>query len=166
MTRANSANTKQATFTTNQYSTNDKSSKIPANSSLKTYENQLPENATVAKKTAQQHKTYFSKEEINHLIIGYTQNRLTVNQLAEKYGCSRQTISNVLKRNGVTVTRNRMDENQIKQAKKLYSDGLTLKQVSRQLGICESTVTKTLRKAGATIRRPHRYASKERAGFQ
>jgi DNA-binding transcriptional regulator LsrR (DeoR family) len=86
------------------------------------------------------------------MVVDYTEHRLTVYRLADKYGCHRVTISATLKKNGVTATNKRMDEAAILKAKQLYADGLTLKQVGQQLNICESTVRKTLIKAGVEMR--------------
>ncbi|MDR3136383.1 MAG: helix-turn-helix domain-containing protein, partial [Coriobacteriales bacterium] len=92
----------------------------------------------------QRHKCHFGQDEIDQMIIDYTEHRLTARQIAGKYQCGRATVSSVLKRNGVTLTMGRMDEAMIAKAQQLCAEGLTLKQVGERLCICESTVRRTL----------------------
>ncbi|MDR1185337.1 MAG: hypothetical protein LBK67_11160 [Coriobacteriales bacterium] len=134
-----------------------KSRKTPISTSERTFTNEFPNEATTIRRIKQNQKRHFTDNEATQMVIDYTQHRLTVYQLADKYGCHRQTISNVLKKNGATVTKRRMDEATITKAKQLYADGLTLKQVGQELSICESTIRKTLIKAGVEMRVACRY---------
>jgi transposase-like protein len=145
-----------------QYSTDGEDGKMSCGTTARVFANELPDGAAMVKEIKQSQKHSFSGDEIRQMVADYTEDRLTVYQLADKYRCNRTTISSVLKRNGVTVARERMDEATVAKAKQLYADGLTLKQVGQQLGICESTVRKTLIKAGTTMREPHRYVSAKR----
>jgi DNA-binding CsgD family transcriptional regulator len=142
---------------------NERFGKMPASPEGQAYRNELPDGAATVTAIEKQQKRYFSQDEIDQMTIDYTENRLTVYQLADKYGRNRNTVSSVLKRNGVVVTRERMDESAIRQAKQLFADGLSLKQVGQQLGICESTIRKTLMRSGVPMRLPRRYTSEMRA---
>jgi DNA-binding CsgD family transcriptional regulator len=124
------------------------------------FTNELPEGVTTIKTIRQKQKWHFTDEEIKQVTTSYTKDRMSVYQLADKFGCNRNTISNVLKKNGVTVTRNRMDKAAIKQATELYATGLTLKAVGEQMSISVSTIRRTLIMAGIKMREPHRYAFK------
>jgi DNA-binding transcriptional regulator LsrR (DeoR family) len=119
--------------------------------------NESPDGASLVTEIKRNQKHSFTDDEIAQMVIDYTDHHLKVYQLADKYGCYRTTISKVLKKNGVSVTRNRMDEATIVKAEQLYTDGLTLKQVGQELSICESVIRKTLLRAGVEMREPHRY---------
>jgi IS30 family transposase len=121
------------------------------------YLNELPENATTATKLQREQKHHFSTGEIEGVIEDYTKNKLTVYQLAEKYGCHRNTVSKLLKNNGVRVTLTRMEEREITEAKRLYESGLSLREIERELGICKTTLGNSLTKAGVTLRPARRY---------
>jgi len=121
------------------------------------YTNELPDDVKVAKESQQHQRHYFEPTELAQMVIDYTEHRLTVYQLADKYSCHRTAISKQLKQQGINVTRNRMDENQIETAKQLYASGLTLKQVGQQMGITKSTIRVTLANAGVSMRKRHDY---------
>ena len=144
------------------YNINDKSCKMTDITSEKVFSNELPDGATIVKKIKQQQKRSFSNAETAQMMIDYVDNQLSVYQLADTYHCHRNTISGVLKRNGVKVTKNRMNDKVVEKAKRLYASGLTLKVVRQQLGICESTIRRSLMRVGVEIREPHRYTHEER----
>jgi lambda repressor-like predicted transcriptional regulator len=121
------------------------------------YDNQFPVGAEAVTRITQQQKRHFSQDEVDQMVSGYVKNGSTVYQLADKFGCNRNTVSKVLKRNGVNVTIKRMDEAIFEEAKRLYNDGFSLKRVGQQLGFCESTIRKTLMAAGVTMKAPRKY---------
>jgi len=133
---------------------------LPRSTSERVFDNELPNGAKTVTAIRQQQKHHFTESETEQLIIDYTENRLTVYQLADKYKCGRDTISKVLKRNDVTVTRSRMDNTMTEQATRLYASGLSLKGVGEHMGICESTIRKTLIKGGVVMRQPRKYTGK------
>ncbi len=104
------------------------------------------------KNLKQQHKHRLSNNEITEMIRLYKTGK-TVYELAEKYGCHRVTVSNILKRNGVAVS----VEKSIKlfnpiEAADLYLAGMKSKDIGIRLGVSEQTIRKCLKKQGIKIR--------------
>ena len=104
------------------------------------------------KNLKQQHKHKLSNNEVAEMIRLYKSGK-TVYELADKYGCHRVTVSNILKRNGVTVS----VEKSIKlfnpvEAADLYMAGMKSKDIGIRLGVSEQTIRKCLKKQGIKIR--------------
>jgi hypothetical protein len=100
----------------------------------KVYINELPDGARAVTAIAKEQKLGFSEQEVESVIKGYTEQRLTIYQLAEKYGCHRNTIGRLLKTNKVKVTIVRMTDDQVSEAVTLYESGWTLIQIAKHLG--------------------------------
>ena len=126
-------------------------------SSKAVFHNELSESVAVIRETQYKQNHRLSSADKEKIVIGYTKEKLSIYQLAGRFGCHRNTVSNLLKKHGIAVTRNRMDDITIKEAALLYAKGLTIKEVAQQLGLVESTVGRTLRNAGVAMREPHRY---------
>jgi predicted DNA-binding protein (UPF0251 family) len=94
------------------------------------------------------------------MIEDYTKNSLTIYQLAEKYGCHRNTVSKQLRKNGVAVTIVKMGEKEVTEATRLYESGLSLRDVERRMGICKTTLGRALAKAGVELRAARRVSRK------
>jgi len=93
-----------------------------------------------------------NKAEITQAIAEY-QDGMTTYQLAEKYGCDRQTISNVLKRHDVNVSKckaaNKIDS---KEVIAMYTGMHTSEQIAKHCGVSPSVILKCLRSNGVHIR--------------
>lgn len=122
----------------------------------------MSDNSIVKSKIVQQQNAPMNKAEIRQLIFDYTEQRMTVYQLADKYHRHRTTISATLRNNGVIVASQRLTGKEVEEAKRLYESGLTLRAIVKQFGVSECTVYRTLRRAGVGIRQSHRYTSEER----
>jgi transcriptional regulator of acetoin/glycerol metabolism len=61
-------------------------------------------NAKTATRIERNQKPHFSTEETEGMIEDYTRDKLTVYQLAEKYGCHRSTVNRHLRKNGINVS--------------------------------------------------------------
>jgi transposase-like protein len=57
----------------------------------------LPDKAVVVEEIKRPVRKQLSSEEINQIIIDYTENQMGVCQIANKYGCHFSTISKMLK---------------------------------------------------------------------
>jgi DNA-binding CsgD family transcriptional regulator len=101
----------------------------------------------VTKRTKPQKQ--LSSEEITKLIIKY-ENGKTVYEHAEQFGYHRITVSNLLKRQGVTVT-NKLQAD-VEQVIKLYESRKTAEQIASIMQISASTVLDRLRKSDVKVR--------------
>jgi predicted DNA-binding protein YlxM (UPF0122 family) len=141
-----------------QYSMVSKNPKAAQVKMGKQYVNELPKSAKVVTTVARNHKTSFSKKEVEQIIQGYTMQHLTIYQLADKHDCHRNTISKLLKKNGVEVTNRCLTNKQITQAIELYESGLSLREISKEFGFNgkSSSVSRALHKADVEMRPPKR----------
>jgi DNA-binding CsgD family transcriptional regulator len=104
------------------------------------------------------HNKRFTIEEIPSLIAEY-ENGATIYELADKYGCHRNTVSNTLKRNGIIVTVEKItNRGQLDGLIKLYESGFTTPQIAEKLGISKTTVKHYLHENGVTMRNRWDYA--------
>lgn len=69
---------------------------------------------------------------------------VTVRQLSEEFGVSRETVSQRLKQAGVTLRRQPPTETQVDEMVRLYQQGLSLVQVGAQVGYGGTTVYRKL----------------------
>ncbi|WP_255204925.1 helix-turn-helix domain-containing protein [Actinomadura sp. BRA 177] len=76
----------------------------------------------------------------------------TVYQLGERFGVSRQTVSRLLKRHGVTMRMAGMSQEQIDEAARLYEAGQSLARIGAHLGFNDMTVRSRLIERGVKMR--------------
>ncbi|MFI2116328.1 helix-turn-helix domain-containing protein [Streptomyces rubiginosohelvolus] len=80
----------------------------------------------------------------------------TTYQLAERFGVKRQTVSAILKRNGVTPRWRRLTEANVDEAEQLYvHQGMSAARIADRLRVDPETVRLRLRKRGVQMRDPH-----------
>jgi DNA-binding transcriptional regulator LsrR (DeoR family) len=130
----------------------DKALGVDDENAKKVYINELPDGARAVTAIAKKRKLGFSQQEVENVVKGYTEQRLTIYQLAEKYGCHRNTISKLLKANEVKVTIVRMTDDRVSEAVTLYESDWTLIQIAKHWGFGKATVLRVLHKAGVEMR--------------
>lgn len=72
-------------------------------------------------------------------------------QVAREFGMSRTTVAKLLAERGVDTSRS-MKPAEVKQAVRMYKDGLSSTTIGKQLGFDNKTIIKALRQAGSKIR--------------
>ena len=102
----------------------------------------------MVKNVTRRQKHTFSNEEITDIVTAYESGAST-NNLAEKYDCHRRTIANQLKKQGVTVTREKLD---LGDAVQMYESGLTTKEIAEKYHMSDNAVSYRLKKAGVRMR--------------
>jgi len=95
-----------------------------------------------------------SDGEVVDLVAAYRAGA-SVYELAEQFGCRRQTVSAWLKSQGVQMRGRPLTPAQIDEAERLYAAGRSLASVGEQLGVWSSTVRKYLRTRGVVMRPPY-----------
>jgi len=93
---------------------------------------------------------YLDRDEIDHLIAEYRAGS-TIYELAERFGCHRQTVSRHLKAHGVQMRLRPLTEEQIQEVVRLYESGLSLQGIGDQIGACKSTVRSKLVERGTKL---------------
>jgi transposase-like protein len=89
------------------------------------------------------------------VVAGY-QSGQTMTSLAAEYGVKRESISKLLRREGVEIRlRRQMSQEQIDEAVRLYRSGLSLQQIGTRLGWDHNTIYRHLKKRGVTMRGPN-----------
>lgn len=79
----------------------------------------------------------------------------TMASLAAEYHVKRESISKLLRREGVEIRlRKQMSQEQIDDAVRLYGTGLSLEQIGSRLGWDHNTIYRHLKKRGVQMRGP------------
>ena len=102
-----------------------------------------------AQRTARQ----LREPEIQELVAAY-QAGATLQQLAERFRITPQTVSVRLKREGITPRWRRLTDADADEAVRLYAQGLSLARVGERLGFSADTVRLQLMKHGVKMRDP------------
>ena len=76
-----------------------------------------------------------------------------VKKLATQFGIHRDTVHNILKRQGVLRPPG-IQPDELPEVVRLYEEGWSMARLAAELDVSPSTVNRALRKAGASIRRP------------
>jgi len=92
-----------------------------------------------------------SEEQVQQLIEGYEAG-VTVYQLGAQFGIARQTVSKILKRQGVTMRMRGLTPEQIDEAVRLYEDGWSLARIGDHYRVDSTTVWHRLRERGVRMR--------------
>ncbi len=92
-----------------------------------------------------------SDDQVQQLVDDYLDGS-TVYQLGERFGVSRQTVSRLLKRHGVTMRMACMSQEQIDEAARLYEAGQSLARIGAHLGFNDTTVRSRLIERGVKMR--------------
>ena len=79
----------------------------------------------------------------------------TVYELAKEFRCSRQTVSERLKKAGVTMRHQSPTPEVVDAMVRLYLSELSLVEVGKQLGFCANSVASCFRKRGIQVRDTH-----------
>lgn len=94
----------------------------------------------------------FSANEVQSMVIQYRDGKST-NKLATEFGCSKNTISKILRQQGINVTkckaRRKIDE---KQAIEMYENMHTSQEIAQIFGVHPQVVIDCLRENGVKIR--------------
>ena len=91
-------------------------------------------------------------EGVAELVAAYTASG-RVTKLAAQFGIHRDTVHNILKRQGVLRPRG-IQPDDMPEAIRLYEAGCSMTQVAAEFNVSPTTINRALRKAGVPIRRP------------
>ena len=107
-----------------------------------------------------QTQKWLSAEEVEQVISEYKEGKTTY-ELAERFGCHRQTISATLKKHGVEVdkckARKKLDTDVVVA---MYAEMRTTEEIAGHFGVSSYTVNRCLRENGVKIRSRWDYAKK------
>ncbi|MFF5498942.1 hypothetical protein [Streptomyces aquilus] len=92
--------------------------------------------------------------QVRELIAAY-EDGATVYQLGDQFSISRQTVSKILKRNGVEMRMRGLSAEQIDEAARLYEAGQSLARIGERLGVDAWTVRARLVERGVRMRDTH-----------
>jgi transposase len=93
--------------------------------------------------------------EITELINAYKQ-QSSINQLAQRFGIHRATVTALLGRHGVERRRAGLAPTEISAAARLYCQGWSLARLGSKYTVDPATVWRALRAAGVAMRPPSR----------
>lgn len=102
------------------------------------------------------HRRHYDRlpEEIVDQIVSEYQAGSSIYELAERFGCHRQTVSKHLKSRGVQMRGTALGKNQLDEAERLRATGLSLAKVAEQIGVDATTVRRQLRARKVALRPP------------
>ena len=90
-------------------------------------------------------------DQVDDLVAGYKRGN-TVYQLADEFRINRETVSLILRRQGVAIRHRSLGPEQVVQASELYANGLSLARVAETMGVTRGAVSKALKAAGVELR--------------
>lgn len=105
------------------------------------------------RKLQQPFRIPFTDEDIDTIISMYNAGASTHN-IAKQYGCSKNTISSLLKRNGINVT-NRKAQSKLlaDQVIKMYKNMDTIEKIAERFRVSAFSVRRCLRENGVKLRK-------------
>jgi transposase-like protein len=101
---------------------------------------------------------------VAELVAAYTAGG-RVKQLAAQFGIHRDTVHNILKRQGALRPPG-IEPGELPEVVRLYGEGWSMARLAAEFDVSPSTVNRALRKAGAPIRRPGPLRGSEAPGRQ
>jgi lambda repressor-like predicted transcriptional regulator len=104
------------------------------------------------KSRAKQVQKRLAPDELARLVEAH-QAGAGVNELAREFGIHRETVSNILRREGALRAPGVQPDN-LPEVIRLYEEGWSLAGLGAEFGVAAGTVGSVLRKAGVTIRQP------------
>ncbi len=112
----------------------------------------VPERAETPKlRTTKQVHRRLRPELVDDLVAAYDEG-FTVRQLADRFGMSRETVSKILKRRGVTTRYRSLTADQTETALELYQSGLSLAKVGEEMAISRTALQNALIRTGVQLR--------------
>jgi len=106
----------------------------------------------VARQLRQIQRRDFSEADIAAIIASYTNGMIT-SDIAAKYGCNRKTISGILKKNGVEVSKKKIkSEEEVSRILVLYERNHTIEEIANQFGVGVTVINRLLHKRGVEVR--------------
>lgn len=95
-------------------------------------------------------QTFLTASEVDCLVDDY-RSGASVNELAERYGVHRATVSAHLTRRGVSRRRPGLGVDEAAEAVRLYQDGVSVRAISRSMGIGRKAIRATLVQAQVVL---------------
>ena len=111
----------------------------------------MDKHGEIAKRKISKNQKQLSDAEVASIIEEY-KNGISTYDLAKKYGCHRETISNHLKKHGIIVSIKKITTETETEIIKLYENGLPTKEIAERFGVGKSTVKRYLYKKGIEMR--------------
>lgn len=104
------------------------------------------------KRLQQSFRIEFSNDEVTTIISAYKAGKSTY-EIAKQFSCCKNTISNVLKQNGISVT-NRKAQTRLPVDKVIgmYKDMNTLEKIAKHFGVSSSSIRNCLLENGVKLR--------------
>jgi predicted DNA-binding protein YlxM (UPF0122 family) len=126
---------------------------------LKSLLTATPDEATpgvaARKRTERQVPCRLTTTEVEKLVGDYEAGS-AVKELAQRFGVSRQTVTNHLKRNGFKPSLRALDDEAIERARIFYErDYRSLENIGKEFGVKAATIHRALRRAGVVFRDTH-----------
>ena len=131
--------------------TNSKSPDKTVNSQPLPPATSLDEYGTTIVHEIKRKSKYLSSEEISLLVAGYN-NGVTTYELAEQFGCNRVTVSSVLKKQGVIVSKAKGQKTlDTEDVLSMYGVKRTAAKIAEKYGVFADVILRCLRKNGLAI---------------
>lgn len=97
-------------------------------------------------------QTLLRPEQVASLVTEYEQG-VPVRELTERYNVHRTTVTEHARRNGLSLHRRSLDEDERVKVAGLYEDGLLTGMIAERLGVSTGAVRIALTKEGVEVRR-------------
>lgn len=114
------------------------------------------------KRLTQPYRVEFSSEDVKNIVAAYKAGKST-HKISQQYNCCKTTISNLLKRNGISVTNAKAQGKFNAQTViHLYEEMHTTEEIAKLFGVSPYTINRCLRENGVKIRSRWDYEQKQK----
>lgn len=111
--------------------------------------------ATPPPQRLRQHHTRLTPAQKDEVIALY-QRGVPVGEICQRYGISRQQVSDLRSARGIPRRPRGLTDEQKRQAEQLYAEGLSTYKIATRLDVSDDVVWRYLRSIGTTMRAPGR----------
>lgn len=96
-------------------------------------------------------KRFLRPEDVANLVHRYEAGE-TTQQIGDRLGISKTRVATILREQGVTIRRQGLNGEQVREAATLYSAGKSLAWIGARFGVSHTTVATALRRQGFDLR--------------
>lgn len=120
----------------------------------------VDEHGEMAVKCLKAPRREFTLDEVDTMVAAYRSGEANANQLAKQFGCSKTTISKILKKQGVNVTKSKAQAKlDAKVVIAMYAEMHTTEEIAERFKVNPQTILRCLRNHGVKIRSRWDYAT-------
>jgi hypothetical protein len=96
-------------------------------------------------------KRFLTVDDIAHIVHRYEAGE-TTQQVGTHYGISKTRVATILREQGITIRRQGLNDEQVREAATLYATGKSLAWLGTRFGVAHTTIATVFRHEGVELR--------------